>query len=355
MSAPPGLVHRAGTRGVAMKYTIVVPVFNGEDTIEGCLRSLLDQEGVVYGRDYTILVIDDGSTDRTPQIIHQFPVEVVRLPRNEGRIVARSTGAKMARTGKILFVDSRINLCPGTLCKLDRLAHYPAVIGEIDSEATRYDSAFHTIFYLIRRKYYGKKYFPMQCKELWITRENFKRAPKGTTIMLIDRDLFLELIPERTGKDVSDDTLLFHNLVFKKGLALLRSRDLFARYSLRTNPWQFSSWLSHRGVLFSDFYLRPGGYFFYPFLLLLIAAAAILIAGAAASASVSSFVFHIAVIACVLNAVISIYLAENGKDFVRAFPVLPVVVLLFGSGIATFWLRMLRRAAGEFLKKGRTS
>ena len=53
-----------------MKYTIIVPVFNGEDTIVEVIKSLLDQKGVTYGKDYSILVlVDDGSTHRTERIV----------------------------------------------------------------------------------------------------------------------------------------------------------------------------------------------------------------------------------------------------------------------------------------------
>src|SRR5208337_1299558 len=133
---------------------------------------------------------------------------------------------------------------------------HPAAIGEIDQAETKYKSAFHTILYLIRRRYYGKEFFPIT-DDLLIVQKNFRRASKGTAVLLIDRDLFIKLTPERTGKDVNDDTLLFHGLVFDRKIGLLRSRRLFFRYSQRTSPRQFSNWLFHRGVRFSDFYLRP--------------------------------------------------------------------------------------------------
>lgn len=60
-----------------MKYTAKVPVFNGEDTIERCIRSLIDQKHVVLNEDYYILVVDDGSTDRTSEILSQLPVDVI--------------------------------------------------------------------------------------------------------------------------------------------------------------------------------------------------------------------------------------------------------------------------------------
>ena len=207
-----------------MKYTVIVPVFNGEDTIGECIKSLLDQKGVTYGKDYSILVVDDGSTDGTQEIVRSFPVGLIDLPENQGRIVARLTGARRAETDRILFVDSRVNLPDDTIGKLDGFDGHPAVIGEMDPVETKYESAIHTILYLIRRRYYGKEFFPI-ADDLLIIQQNFSRAPKGTAVLLIDRDLFIKLTPERTGKDVNDDTLLFHGLIFDHKIGLLRSME----------------------------------------------------------------------------------------------------------------------------------
>ncbi|MEN6439811.1 MAG: glycosyltransferase family 2 protein [Syntrophobacter sp.] len=323
-----------------MKYTVVVPVFNGEDTIAECLASLLQQRDVTFGQDYHIVVIDDGSTDKTNQIVRQFPVEVIQLPKNEGRIIARLTGAKHARAQRLLFVDSRIVVSPDTLSKLEEFRDHPAVIGELKVEGTKYDTVFNTVLYLIRRKYYGKENFPMQADQLVISDKNFKRAPKGTALLLIVRDLFIELTPKRTGKEVNDDTLLFHNLVYQKRLNLLRSKKLLFQYSLRTDPRQFSNWLFHRGVRFTDFYLRPGGYFFVPFLLLLLFG----LAGTMAAFLTEHGLCYLLTALLSLNTALTLYLSEEGRDYARVFFSLPVIASIFGLGIARFWAGKFRSA-----------
>jgi glycosyltransferase involved in cell wall biosynthesis len=324
-----------------MKYTVIVPVFNAEDTIESCIKSLVNQDHAVYGKDYAILVVDDGSTDRTAEILSRLPVPVIRLPKNEGRIVARLTGAKSAKTEKILFVDARIAVPNDMVSKLGDFGRYPAVIGELDAEGGKYETVLSTVLYLIRRKYYGKENFPMQADELLITEKNFKRAPKGTAVLLIERELFIRLTPERTGKNVNDDTLLFHQLVFQHGISLLRSRKLLFKYSQRTDFKQFSSWLFHRGVRFSDFYLRPGGYFFGLFLLALSGLLLTLIC-TVISLSISPWnLLYIISFACVLNGMFSIYLSENGRDLLRTIQGLPLILLIFGAGIVRFWFSSL--------------
>lgn len=296
----------------------------------------MNQHEVVYNRDYTVLVVDDGSTDNTLNIVRRFPVHIIALPENQGRIRARLAGVRYANTKRILLVDSRVTLPDHTIRTLDDFDAYPAINGDIDQTDTKYDTIFHTVFYLVRRRYYGKDYFPMRSEELIINQKNFKRAPKGTTLLLIDRDLFIELTPERTGKDVSDDTLLFHNLVFKHGINLLRSRKITLRYSQRTNLRQFSAWLSHRGVLFSDYYLRPGGYFYIPFLVMtiigLISTSVILSQGGA---------YYLLLSILALNVMLTLYLAESKRDLSRVFWGLPIAVSIFATGVAKFWIKKL--------------
>jgi hypothetical protein len=159
----------------------------------------------------------------------------------------------------------------------------------------------------------------MQVDEVLITRENFKRAPKGTTVLLIDKELFIKLTPEKTGRDVNDDTLLFHNLVFQHGINLLRSRRLRFGYSQRTDLKQFTTWLFERGVRFSDFYLRPGGYFFTPFLLINIIFIAIVVVAVLSASMISQVLWHMLQCVLAINVAITIYLSENPKDLIRVF------------------------------------
>lgn len=317
-----------------MKCTVIVPVYNAEDTIGECIRSLLNQKGATFGEDYTVVVVDDGSTDRTPEILKTFPVRIIRLPKNQGRIIARLAGARHAETRRLLFVDARVSLADNTIANIDFFNGYRAVMGESNAGETKYDSIIHTVLYLIRKKYYEKGSFSTE-QEFTITEQNFKRAAKGTTVLLIDRDLFIRLTPERTGKDVNDDTRLFHNLVFIEKIDILKSRRLFFRYSQRTEIKQLAGWLFHRGVRFSDFYLRPGGYFFIPFLLISAATAAM------ALLALTGELPHLGLLAILADAAISLYLSEERRDFPRVFVALPPVIAIFGGGVVSFWGRVL--------------
>ena len=83
---------------------VIVPVYNGEKTIKGCLSSILRQS---Y-RDILVVAVDDGSTDRTPEIIARMAKRDSRLipirQSNSGSISARKAGIRYARDHGIPFL-----------------------------------------------------------------------------------------------------------------------------------------------------------------------------------------------------------------------------------------------------------
>lgn len=86
-----------------IKYTVIVPAYNSANTINDCLNSLIHQS--INKEDYEVIVIDDGSTDNTGDIVKRFPVKYV-LQLNQGPAAARNHGAREAAGTIILFTDS---------------------------------------------------------------------------------------------------------------------------------------------------------------------------------------------------------------------------------------------------------
>lgn len=85
--------------------SIVVPVYNVEDYIEKCVRSIMNQTYSML----EIILVDDGSNDRSGSICDELALEDSRIKvvhqYNEGLVRARKTGLNMA-TGELLgFVD----------------------------------------------------------------------------------------------------------------------------------------------------------------------------------------------------------------------------------------------------------
>lgn len=100
------------------EVSIVVPARNEEANLGDCLRSLAGQAGVVF----EIIVVDDGSTDRTGEIAESFAgVRVMAappLPRGwTGKNNAVVAGAAAARGEWLLFTDADTVHLPGSLAR----------------------------------------------------------------------------------------------------------------------------------------------------------------------------------------------------------------------------------------------
>lgn len=88
-----------------MKISVVIPAYNSETMIIDCLDSIADQ---TY-KPYEIIVVDDGSTDRTVDLVEgysRFPVKLIKSEKNGGGQVARNIGIKAAQGEWIAFNDS---------------------------------------------------------------------------------------------------------------------------------------------------------------------------------------------------------------------------------------------------------
>ena len=87
-----------------LKFSIVIPTFNRAPHIGLAIQSLLDQ---TYGN-FEILVIDDGSTDNTKDVVKTFSDSRVRYiaQENRERGAARNNGIKNATGDIIGFLDS---------------------------------------------------------------------------------------------------------------------------------------------------------------------------------------------------------------------------------------------------------
>ena len=108
------------------KVSVVVPVYNAERFLAQCLDSLLAQTF----QDLEILCVNDGSTDRSLEILEEYSTRDGRLKvftkENEGKgaAPARNLGLSSAAGGRILFlirtvrnISSRsVMWWPGTNC-----------------------------------------------------------------------------------------------------------------------------------------------------------------------------------------------------------------------------------------------
>ena len=95
--------------------SVIVPVLNGEETIKDCVVSLLRTDYPPERRE--ILVVDNGSTDRTTEIVRSYPVTLLREERR-GAAAARNRGIEASRGEILAFTDADCVVTAGWLREL---------------------------------------------------------------------------------------------------------------------------------------------------------------------------------------------------------------------------------------------
>jgi len=110
-----------------MKLTVIMPVYCEENTIEKILRSVLSNLPNVF----EVIVVDDGSTDNTVNILEQFllenptyPIRLIKHSMNKGKTAALITGIQNSKGDIVIIQDADLEYDPKEI---------PAVIAPIES------------------------------------------------------------------------------------------------------------------------------------------------------------------------------------------------------------------------------
>ena len=87
--------------------SVIIPTYNRAHFVGRAIQSVLDQ---TY-RDFELIIVDDGSTDNTEEVIRKYQeqdkrVKYIRHKKNKNGSAARNSGIKAAKAGYIAFQDS---------------------------------------------------------------------------------------------------------------------------------------------------------------------------------------------------------------------------------------------------------
>jgi len=118
-------------------FSVVISLYNKENYIENTLKSVLNQTF----DDYEIIIVNDGSTDKSEEIVLKFDDQRIKYfsKTNEGVSVARNFGIEKARSNYIAFLDADDLWKPNHLSTLMHLIQdYP--------DAGIYASRYQLIF-----------------------------------------------------------------------------------------------------------------------------------------------------------------------------------------------------------------
>ncbi len=188
------------------RFSVVIPTHNRATLLERALRSLSSQTFT----EFEAIVVDDGSTDATQQILasrRSFPIRFVTHDRAKGVAAARNRGVVEAAGEFVVFLDDDDELHPNALTKIHERTSASRLdflwggrmIRELDSRgrliATRQDD-WNSVPYTVR----GSEVLPYVLKTAASSAFTIRRAVLGAIggfdeqlPMSEDRDLLIRL------------------------------------------------------------------------------------------------------------------------------------------------------------------
>jgi glycosyltransferase involved in cell wall biosynthesis len=107
------------------KLSVVIPVYNGERTIEQCLESVISAKPA----NKEIIVVDNNSTDKTREIVETFSDVRLLIEKTKGPGAARNRGLRAVRSEIVILVDSDVFVKKETFVELVKFLDNDSVAG----------------------------------------------------------------------------------------------------------------------------------------------------------------------------------------------------------------------------------
>lgn len=111
------------------KLSIIIPIYNEEPFLSRCLNSLIIPEEYIH--DVEVIAIDDGSTDKSGEILDEYAhlFKVVHHSANWGVSMTRNHGIALAKGDYITFLDADDYYCDGAVQAMLEACetHYPII------------------------------------------------------------------------------------------------------------------------------------------------------------------------------------------------------------------------------------
>ena len=93
---------------------VVVPCYNSDLTIEKCVTSILNSEGI----DFELIAVDDGYNNKLASLANHYPIKIIKSAGHEGAGKARNLGTCEFKGQIVVFIDSDVMINPDTIAIL---------------------------------------------------------------------------------------------------------------------------------------------------------------------------------------------------------------------------------------------
>ncbi|HOK08043.1 MAG TPA: glycosyltransferase [Candidatus Hydrogenedens sp.] len=240
-----------------IKASIIVPAYNDSERLHHLLTSF---DSLEYDEPYEVIIVDDASTDRTPEVCHEwskkwhsYKFRYIRLKQNSGPGIARNKGLEVADGEIVAFTDSDCRVHPHWLKKListlDPINKIVGVGGRVKAVSEASVFARHSLFHHVLEP-------PEKLHYLVTCNCSFIKKP------LLDIGGFAEDIRNPGGEDISASIHLW-----KKGWRFAYQKDAIVYHDFDTNFRSFlRTWYNygygcsivlHRELNMDELYPNP--------------------------------------------------------------------------------------------------
>lgn len=203
-----------------MKYSIIIPVYNAEDTLDRCIKSIITQ----LRDNAEVILIDDGSNDSSYSIclkyqeIYPDNIQVIHQ-KNNGVSSARNRGLDAAKGEYIIFVDSDDYIEPDFLSAADSIMQ---------------DKSFDLIMFAFKKVKNNKMVSRRKLKEI----EAYSRKEAVSIIIeMICRKTINNPVAKVYRKSIIDD----NKIRFPIGVSIAEDRAFNIKYSLFINSLRITN------------------------------------------------------------------------------------------------------------------
>jgi glycosyltransferase involved in cell wall biosynthesis len=210
---------------VSLMFSVVIPLYNKEKYIKRAIISVLDQTI----QDFEIIVVNDGSTDNSTNIVKSITDKRIKLinQENQGVSVARNTGIENTKNEYIAFLDADDKWEPYFLEEIRKLIEINKSAGLF---ATNFKRVLNDKTEVLRSskelaEYFGKiNYFKIAA---------YSESPVWTSAAVINKNVFRRLGGFPAGIAYGEDLLFWCKIALK--YRVMYSSKICSNYYIATN------------------------------------------------------------------------------------------------------------------------